>query len=250
MWQKVDPRWFRTGIVKWWVSEYFAPTKQKSVNYMIQDLGIRKFIDEYYKNSGIYKIVFRKWEVADKVKNDILIFTAKPAVVLWKDGKKIEKFKKLLAKKFWEKFDVIIKEISRPELSARIMCEYVISQLEKRMPYRRVVKTALEKISSKWAKWVKIQIAGRLNWAEMARKETFKDGRIPLQTLRADVDYHNAQANTKYWVLWIKVWIYKWDIENNRKKTTNRNSKSKARVFKKTSKVTRSKKTVKKTENK
>jgi len=217
MWQKVDPRGFRTGIVKGWVSEYFAPTKQKSVDYMVQDLNVRNFIDKFYRYAGISKVVFRKGEVADKVKNDILIFTAKPALVLGKEGKKLEEFKKALKKKFGEDFDVVVKEISRPELSARIMCEYIASQLERRMPYRRVVKSTLEKISSKGAKWVKIQIGGRLNGAEMARKETFKDGRIPLQTLRADVDYYYTQANTKYGVLGIKVWIYKWDIDNNKK---------------------------------
>jgi len=217
MWQKVDPRGFRTGIVKGWVSEYFAPTKQKSVDYMVQDLNVRNFIDKFYRYAGISKVVFRKGEVADKVKNDILIFTAKPALVLGKEGKKLEEFKKALKKKFGEDFDVVVKEISRPELSARIMCEYIASQLERRMPYRRVVKSTLEKISSKGAKWVKIQIGGRLNGAEMARKETFKDGRIPLQTLRADVDYYYTQANTKYGVLGIKVWIYKGDIDNNKK---------------------------------
>jgi len=229
MWQKVDPRGFRTGIVKGWVSEYFAPTKEKSVDYMVQDLKVRNLIDQFYRFAGVSKVVFRKGEVADKVKNDILIFTAKPALVLGKEGKKLEEFKKLLKKNFGEDFDVIVKEISKPELSARIMCEYIAQQIEKRMPYRRVVKTTLEKISSKGARWVKIQIGGRLNGAEMARKETFKDGRIPLQTLRADVDYYYTQANTKYGVLGIKVWIYKGDIDNDRKKAT----KAKAKVARK-----------------
>jgi small subunit ribosomal protein S3 len=119
---------------------------------MVQDLNVRNFIDKFYRYAGISKVVFRKGEVADKVKNDILIFTAKPALVLGKEGKKLEEFKKALKKKFGEDFDVVVKEISRPELSARIMCEYIASQLERRMPYRRVVKSTLEKISSKGAK--------------------------------------------------------------------------------------------------
>ena len=240
MGQKVDPRGFRTGIVKGWVSEYFAPTKQKSVEYMVQDLKVRNFIDEFYRNCGISKVVFRKWEVGDKVKNDILIFTAKPALIVGKDGKKLEEFKKALKKKFNEDFEIVVKEISKPELSARVMCEHIVSQLEKRMPYRRVVKTALEKISSKWAKWVKILIGGRLNGAEMARKETFKDGRIPLQTLRADVDYYYMQANTKYWVLGVKVWIYRGDIDNSRK------PRKKIKWVAKPQKRTQTKKVVKK----
>ena len=107
MWQKVDPRGFRTGIVKGWVSEYFAPTKEKSVDYMVQDLKVRNLIDQFYRFAGVSKVVFRKGEVADKVKNDILIFTAKPALVLGKEGKKLEEFKKLLKKNFGEDFDVL-----------------------------------------------------------------------------------------------------------------------------------------------
>jgi len=229
MWQKVDPRGFRTGIVKGWVSEYFAPTKQKSVDYMVQDLKIRNFIDKFYRYCGISKVVFRKGEAAEKVKNDILLFTAKPALVLGKEGKKLEEFKQQLKKQFWEDFEVIVKEISKPEYSARIMAEYIASQLERRMPYRRVVKSTLEKISSKGVKWVKIQIGWRLNGAEMARKETFKDGRIPLQTLRADVDYYYTTALTKYWILGIKVWIYKGDIDNDRKKVFKKSTKSQQR---------------------
>ena len=222
MGQKVDPRGFRTGIVRGWMSEYFAPTKSKSAEYMVQDLKVRRLIDKFYKYSGISKVVFRKWVVSEKVKNDILIFTAKPALVLWKEGKKLAEFNALLKKTFKEDFDVVVKEFSRPELSAKVMWEYVTSQLENRMPYRRVVKTTIEKVMWKWAKWIKIQIAWRLNWAEMARWETFKEWRIPLQTLRADVDYHYLTALTKYGILGVKIWIYKWDIDESAWKTLNK----------------------------
>ena len=235
MGQKVDPRGFRTGIVRWWISEYFAPTKAKSSEYMVQDLRVRNFPDKFYRYCGISKVVFRKWEAADKVKNDILIFTAKPALVLGKDGKKLEEYKAALKKKFGEDFDVVVKEVSKPEMSARVMAEYIAQQLEKRMPYRRVIKSVVEKVMAKGLKGIKVQIGGRLNGAEMARKETFKDGRIPLQTLRADVDYHYTTALTKYGILGIKVWIYKGDIEDNRitkktpakRKTTSRKKVSK-----------------------
>ena len=235
MGQKVDPRGFRTGIVRWWISEYFAPTKAKSSEYMVQDLRVRNFTDKFYRYCGISKVVFRKWEAADKVKNDILIFTAKPALVLGKDGKKLEEYKAALKKRFGEDFDVVVKEVSKPEMSARVMAEYIAQQLEKRMPYRRVIKSVIEKVMAKGLKGIKVQIGGRLNGAEMARKETFKDGRIPLQTLRADVDYHYTTALTKYGILGIKVWIYKGDIEDNRntkkapakRKTTSRKKVSK-----------------------
>ena len=229
MWQKVDPRGFRTGIVKGWVSEYFAPTKSKSAEYMVQDLKVRRLTDKFYKYCGISKLVFRKGETADKVKNDVLIFTAKPALVLGKDAKKLEDYKKLLKKEFGEDFDVIVKELSKPESSAKVMADFVCQQLEKRMPYRRVIKTAIEKVMAKWLKGIKIQIAWRLNGAEMARSETFKDGRIPLQTLRADVDYHYTTALTKYGILWVKVWIYKWDIDENRKSNQDKKKVSRPR---------------------
>ena len=217
MWQKVDPRGFRTGIVKGWVSEYFAPTKEKSVKYMVQDLKVRNLTDKFYKYCGVSKVVFRKGETAENTKNDILIFTAKPALVLGKDGKKLEEYKALLKKTFGEDFDVIVKELSKPESSAKVMADHVTQQLEKRVAYRKVIKSVIEKVMWRGLKGIKIQIAWRLNGAEMARSETFKEGRIPLQTLRADVDYHYTTALTKYGILGIKVWIYKWDIDENRK---------------------------------
>jgi small subunit ribosomal protein S3 len=222
MWQKVDPRWFRTGIVKSWTSEYFASTKSQSAKYMVQDLQVRNLIDKFYKYCGISKVVFRKWENASWVKNDILIFTWKPALVLWKDASKLNDFKQLLSKTFKEDFDVTVKEVSKPELSARIMWEHVASSLERRMPYRKVIKTTIERVMWKWAKWIKISIAWRLNGAEMARTESFKEWRIPLQTFRADVDYHYLVANTKYWILWLKIWIYKWDFNEVDTKTLNK----------------------------
>lgn len=233
MWQKVDPRGFRTGIVRWWTSEYFAPTKKASSEYMVQDLKVRRFVDEFYAYSWISKVVFRKWYSGKVLKNDLLLFTAKPWLVLGKNWEKLEAFKKQLSKKFWEDFEVIIKEISKPELYAKIMAEHISSQLERRMPYRRVIKSVIEKTMAKWWQWIKVAIAGRLNGAEMARSETFKEGRIPLQTLRADVDYHYMPCVTKYGVLWIKVWIYKWDIDDNNNKTTNKKKTVKKNVVSK-----------------
>lgn len=242
MWQKVDPRGFRTGIVRWWISEYFTPTKKLSSEYMVQDLKVRNFIEDFYKYSGISKVVFRKWIIGESVKNDILLFTAKPGVVLWKDWSRLEIFKKSLKKQFWEDFEVVIKEVGNPELSAKIMADYISSQLEKRMPYRRVVKTAMEKVMAKWWKWIKVSISGRLNGAEMARSETFKEWRIPLQTLRADIDYHYVPSITKYGILGVKVWIYRWDIEENIKKTSNKKAFNKKVSNKKTFVKSRKKK--------
>jgi len=232
MWQKVDPRGFRTGIVKGWISEYFASTKKISAEYMVQDLKIRNYIDNFYKYSGISKVVFRKSANLEKVKNDILIFTAKPWLVLWKEWVKLEKFKQSLKKQFKEEFEITVKETWNPELSAKIISEHMSSQLEKRMPYRRVIKSAMENVMGKWAQWIKVTIGGRLNGAEMARSETFKEWRIPLQTLRADVDYHYIPSITKYGILGLKVWIYKWDIEENVSKKKEVNKKKEEKIEK------------------
>jgi len=208
MGQKVDPRWFRVGHMRPRPSEWFANTKKELADYTVEDLLVRKATDKFYPNSGIAKILFRK----GKEKNEILIFTAKPALILWKGWVKIKSFKKSLNKEFWHDFEVVVKEIRTPETSARIMAEFACAQLEKRMPFRRVAKGIIEKTMQKWAIGIKILIGWRLNGADIARHESFIDWRVPLQTLRADIDYHYAPAVTKYGVLWVKVWIYKGDF--------------------------------------
>ena len=218
MWQKVDPRGFRIGLMKSWLSEWFATEKKLSATYTIEDLKIRHFIEKFYPNCWVAKIIFRKWAE----KNELFIFTAKPALILGKEWKKLEEFKLALKKKFGYDYTIQVKGINKPELSAKVMAEFICMQLEKRMPYRRVAKNALKKIMQKWAVWAKVLIWGRLNWAEIARKETFIEWRVPLQTLRADIDYHYTTALTKYWVLWVKVWIYRGDFENDRRKKKNK----------------------------
>lgn len=162
-------------------------------------------VDSFYYRSAIAKVVVRKtdseWEV--------ILFTAKPAAILWKENVTVNKFEALLKKKTGKSFKVVVKDVKTPELSARIMAEFACQQLENRMSYRRVAKSVLQKVMEKWAIWVKVQIAWRLWWADMSRNEKFSEWRIPLQTLRADIDYHYATAVTKYWILWIKVWICK-----------------------------------------
>lgn len=208
MWQKVDPRWFRVWITQGWVSEWFAKSKLQSARYAVEDIKIRNFVDIFYKNCGVWKIVFRKWED----KTEIMLFTSKSALILWKDNQKVNQFKKELTKKFGIKIDVVVKQLAIPELSARVIAEHICMQLEKRMPYRKVAKQVLEKVMSKWAEWIKIQIGWRLNGAEMSRVDKFINWRVPLQTIRSDIDYQNTTALTKYGILWVKVWIWKWDV--------------------------------------
>ncbi len=205
MWQKADPRGFRVWITQPWPSEWFVSTQKDSSSFFVEDIKIRELIEKFYFRSAISKIVIRKdvswWE--------ILIFTAKPAWIIWKDWKTLETFEKKLKKLTGKQFKVTIKEVRVPELSAKIMAEFACMQLENRISYRRVAKWVLQKVMEKWAIWVKFQIGWRLWWVDLSRSETFSDGRIPLQTLRADVDYHYTTAFTKYGILWVKVWICK-----------------------------------------
>lgn len=207
MWQKVHPIGFRTGVSKSHPAEWFAKTRRDNSAMFVEDILIRNFLEEYYKRSWVSKIVIRKtsteWE--------ILLFTAKPAVILGKEWSKLKIAETKLQQKFGKLFKITIKEIKTPELSAKIMSEFVATQIEGRTPYRRVAKTSVDKIMEKWAQWVKIQIWGRLNWADMSSVQKFSKWRIPLQTLRADIDYNFTIAMTKYGVLGIKVWICKWE---------------------------------------
>ena len=205
MWQKVNPIWMRVGLMKSRPSEWFARTQIQWADFFVEDIKIRDFIENKYPQTGIAKVIIRKtakeWE--------LIIFTSKVWVLMWKQWANIKILEADLLKKFSKPFKVVVKEVKIPELSAKIMAEFVANQLENRMPYRKVAKNVLQKVMQKWATGVKIQIGWRLNWAEIARSEKFIDGRVSLQTFRADIDYHYLQAMTKYWVLWVKVWIEK-----------------------------------------
>jgi len=208
MWQKVHPIWFRTWVIKSWQSEWFAKYKKDNKKLFIEDINLRNYIDSYYARKGIAKIVIRKtlqeWEV--------ILFSSKPAAILGKDWSSLKALEWKLRQKFDKSFKISVKEVRVPELSAKIMAEYIASQIEWRTPYRRVAKQLLETVTQKWALWIKIQIGGRLNGADISRAEKFIKWRIPLQTLRADIDYWYTTAMTKYGILGIKVWICKWEM--------------------------------------
>ncbi len=203
MWSKIDPRGHRIWIMKNRPCEWYSHSQNQSSAFFVEDLKIRELVDTHYYRTAIAKVVIRK---TDK-EGEVLIFTAKPATVLGRDGDKLAKFEKKLRKITNRDFKVSIKEVKIPELSAKIMAEFACIQMENRMSYRRVAKSVLQKVMEKGAIGVKVQIAWRLNGADMSRNEKFTEGRIPLQTLRADIDYHYTTARTKYGILWIKVWI-------------------------------------------
>lgn len=214
MWQKAHPIGMRVGIMKSWLSEWFAKTQVQGAQFFVEDIKIMEFVEKKFPRTWIAKIVIRKttkeWEV--------IIFSAKVGQLMGKNGEKIKELEKDLNKTFDRPFKVVVKDVRVPELSAKIMAEFIASQLENRMPYRKVAKNVLQKVMQKGAKGIKIQIWGRLNGAEIARSEKFIDGRVSLQTFRSDIDYHYLQANTKYGVLGVKVWIEKGVLVNKKKK--------------------------------
>ncbi len=214
MWQKVNPIWMRVGLMKSRPSEWFARTQLQWADFFVEDIKIRDFIENRYPQTGIAKVIIRK----TAKEGELIIFTSKVWVLMWKQGANIKTLEESLLKTFKKPFKVTVKEVRMPELSAKIMGEFVANQLENRMPYRKVAKSVLEKIMQKGATWAKIQIGGRLNGAEIARSEKFIDGRVSLQTFRSDIDYHYLQAMTKYGVLWVKVWIEKGTLYNKKKK--------------------------------
>ena len=206
MWQKVNPMWMRVGIMKSWPCEWIGKSQKAGADFFVEDIEIRRFIEKSFPRSWISKVIIRKankeWE--------IIIFTSKVGVLMWKQWAKLKEFEDALRLKFQKDFKISIKEVKNPELSAKIMAEFIASQLESRMPFRKVAKNTLQKVMEKWAAGIKIQIWWRLWWADIARSEKFIDGRVSLQTFRSDIDYCHLQAMTKYGVLWVKVWIQKW----------------------------------------
>ena len=201
MWQKIDPKGQKVWITLPWSSERFAKSRHQGAKFFLDDIKIREFTEKFYVRAGISKLVIRK---AEK-ECELLIFTAKPAAILGKDGQKLKEFEAALLKNFSLVVKVQVKEIKVPELSAKIMAEFAAIQIEWRMPYRKIAKSVLQKVMEKWAQGVKFQIGGRLWWTDISRSEKFIDGRLPLQTLRTDIDYHYTTALTKYGILWIKV---------------------------------------------
>ncbi len=203
MGQKVNPKSLRIGIITSWHSKWFASRKNYAKKFHA-DLELKKVIRDKLKSAGITKI-----EIERSAKKVIVnIHAAKPGLIIGRQGIAIEDLRDMLSKKFGEVIDVNIHEIPQPDLSAALIAEMVALQVEKRVAYRRAVKMGIKKAIEAGAKGVKIQVSGRLNGVEISRSEIFKEGNIPLHTLRANVDYALMPANTTYGVIGVKVWIY------------------------------------------
>lgn len=207
MGQKVNPHGVRVGVIDGWDSNWYADKKTFASN-LKEDNVIRNFLKKKLYSAGISKIEIER--ASDRVK--ISIYTAKPGILIGKQGAEIEKTKAEVAKLTDKKVILDIKEVKRPDMDAQLVAENIAQQLENRISYRRAMKGAMQRTMKFGAKGIKTAIAGRLNGAEIARKEFYSDGTIPLQTLRADIDYGFAEAHTTYGKLGVKVWIYKGEV--------------------------------------
>lgn len=203
MGQKVNPNGFRLKITHGWDSTWFASGK-KYRDLFLQDVKIKRFINKKLPDAGISKI-----EIERNKRTSVVIHTSKPGVVIGKQGAAIEELRKNLERTFGGLFEVNIQEIRTPDVDSAVIAETIQGQIQRRMPYRRAAKMAIEKAMQSGAQGVKVKVSGRLNGAEIARNELFKDGNIPLQTLRANVEFSVRHAATTYGTIGVKVWVYK-----------------------------------------
>jgi small subunit ribosomal protein S3 len=207
--QKVNPLGLRLNITRTWDSTWYAD-KEYSV-YLIEDQKIRKFLKKRLHHAGLSKIIIER--TGDKVR--IKLFTARPGIVIGKKGNEIEALKDDLEKLISRRVTLDIQEVRRPEADAQLVAESVASQLIRRVAFRRAMKKAVSSALRFGVQGIKISCSGRLGGAEMSRCEWVREGRVPLHTLRADVDYALAEANTTYGIIGVKVWIFKGEVLND-----------------------------------
>lgn len=207
MGQKVNPHGLRVGVISGWESRWYA--EADFADNLVEDYKIRKFLKKKLYSAGIAKIEIER-RAADQIK--VIIFTAKPGVVIGKGGADIENLKVELGKYTSKKLNLEIKEIKRPDSNAQLVAENIAQQLENRVSFRRAMKSTMSRSMKSGVKGIKTCVSGRLAGADIARSEHYIEGTIPLQTLRADIDYGFAEADTTYGKLGVKVWIYNGEV--------------------------------------
>ena len=208
MGQKIDPRGFRLQVTKDWSSRWFA-NNQSFASNLIEDIKIREFLmKKFGRRAAIGRVIIERPAKSIKV----TMFTARPGVVIGKKGEGIEQIKKELQTMTTVPLHVNVEEIRKPELNAQIVGDQVAQQLEKRVAFRRAMKRSMQAAMKLGAQGIKIETSGRLNGIEIARSEWYREGRVPLHTLRADLDYGVFEATTTYGIIGVKVWIYKGDV--------------------------------------
>jgi len=207
MGQKIHPTGIRLGIVKDHTSVWYADKGEYAVK-LLSDLKVRKYLEEKLVNASVSRI-----EIERPAQNaKITIFTARPGIVIGKKGEDVEKLRNACSKMMGVPAHINIEEIRKPELDAKLVAQSVASQLERRVMFRRAMKRAVQNAMRLGAKGIKIQVGGRLGGAEIARSEWYREGRVPLHTFRADIDYSTYEAHTTYGVIGIKVWIFKGEV--------------------------------------
>ena len=207
MGQKVNPHGLRVGVISDWDSRWYAESGEFADN-LVEDHKIRKFLKKKHYDAGISKVEIER--ASDRVK--VIVFTAKPGMIIGKGGTEIENTRKALDKLTGKKVMIDIKEIKKPDKDAQLVAENIASQLEGRVSFRRAMKSCMGRTMKTDAQGIKACVSGRLGGADIARSEFYSEGTIPLQTLRADIDYGFAEANTTYGKIGVKVWIYKGEI--------------------------------------
>ena len=206
MGQKVNPHGLRVGVIKDWDSKWYA--EADFADLLVEDYNIRTYLKKKLYAAGVSKIEIER--ASDRVK--VIIYTAKPGVVIGQGGAEIEKIKAEVQKFTSKKLVVDIKEVKRPDRDAQLVAENIALQLENRVSFRRAMKSCMSRTMKSGAKGIKTSCSGRLGGADMARTEFYSEGTIPLQTLRADIDYGFAEADTTYGKVGVKVWIYKGEV--------------------------------------
>ena len=210
MGQKVNPISLRLGINRGWDSVWFD--EKKFADRINEDILIRRYIENRFNRASLSKIIINR----KPSKTLVTISTARPGLVIGKGGSEVELVKKALKKLLGYKVQINVDEIKRPGLIAALVGQNIAQQLEKKVNYRRSVKKSIQTSMSMGAEGIRVCVSGRLNGAEIARSETFRDGRVPLHTLRANIDYALVEANTTYGIIGVKVWIFKGEIRKKR----------------------------------
>ena len=212
MGQKVNPHGLRVGIIKDWDSRWYA--EKEFADFLVEDHTIRDFLKKKLYGAGISKVEIER--SSDRVK--AIVYTAKPGVVIGKGGAEIEKIKAEAQKLPKKKLLIDIKEVKSPDKDAQLVAENIAQQLENRVSFRRAMKSTMSRSMKTGIKGIKTKCSGRLGGADIARSESYNEGTIPLQTLRADIDYGFAEADTTYGKVGVKVWIYKGEVLPNKNK--------------------------------
>jgi len=221
--QKTSPVGLRLGITRTWISRWY--TKDKFADYIYEDMLIRNYLKKRLEHGGISVLEIER--TAKRV--TVTVHTSRPGIVIGKKGEEVERLKAELQHLTQKDIQINIKEVKKPEMDAQLVGDNIARQLEKRVSYKKAIKKALSTAMRMGAEGIKIQISGRLNGAEIARRETFKEGRVPLHTLRADIDYATSTAVTTYGTIGIKVWICKGEVIK-RVERTAKASKENARA--------------------